>query len=293
MFVILRWLSDATSSSHSQNRRRNGVQSAARSALGVPFALLVQRSASHELLRPERRWLMMSFRIFVSLDDTPHAERALHYAEVLVRSAGGELKLFRASLGGGPTDSIERALDSLASRLRQTGVKTEWTVVGGNPVTGILDAARTWQPDMIAIATDKSSGLDRWLNDGAVDAIIRSAEVLVLVVPPDREHPSASKPPMRIMVTLDGSAIAERALDAATELARSLQTDLILLRVIEQDDPRSHMHSGDAQQYMQRLVEEVRTAPPQAQVTSHLASGSPGSAIAQAVVDLRADLIAM
>lgn len=83
----------------------------------------------------------MSLRIFVSLDGTPQAERALRYAEVLVRSTGGELKLFRASMGGGRTDYIERALESIASRLRETGVMAEWCVVEGNPVTAILEAA--------------------------------------------------------------------------------------------------------------------------------------------------------
>jgi nucleotide-binding universal stress UspA family protein len=234
----------------------------------------------------------MNFRILVSLDGTPQAERALRYAEVLIRSAGGELKLFRASVGGGPTDYIERALDSIARRLRETGVPTEWSVVEGNPVPAILNGARTWRPDLIAMASTRSSGLDRWLNDGVADAIVRSAEVPVLVVPPDREHPSPSKPPMRIMVPLDGSAIAEEALGHATELARTLQADLILLRVIEEDNPGSRMHTRDANHYIQKMVHGVRAALPQA-VTSHLASGSPSIAIAQAAVDLRADLIAM
>jgi len=77
------------------------------------------------------------------------------------------------------------------------------------------------------------------------------------------------------MVPLDGSEIAEQALHAATELARSLQTDLILLRVIEEDNPGRHMHAGDARQYLQKMVDDVRAAVPQTQVMSHLASGSP------------------
>ena len=68
----------------------------------------------------------MSFRILVSLDGTPQAERALRYAEVLVRTAGGQLQLFRASVGGGPPDYIERALDSIARRLRET-VTRSWS----------------------------------------------------------------------------------------------------------------------------------------------------------------------
>ena len=83
----------------------------------------------------------MSLRILVLLDGTPQAEGALRYAEVLVRTAGGQLKVFRASVGGGPTDYVERALDSIAARLRETGVPTEWSVVEGEAVPAILDAA--------------------------------------------------------------------------------------------------------------------------------------------------------
>src|SRR5437870_4795946 len=234
----------------------------------------------------------MSLRTLVLLDGTPQAEGALRYAEVLVRSAGGQLKVFRASVGGGPTDYIERALDSIATRLRETGVPTDWSVVEGEAVPAILDAARSWQPHFVAMTTSRSSGLDRWLNDGVADTIVRSAEVPVLVVPPDREHPAARKP-MRIMVPLDGSAIAEKALGPATELARSLQADLILLRVIEEHNPGGRMHAEDVEHYIQKMLDGVHAAAPQRQVMSHVAWGSPSIAIAQAAVDLRADMIAM
>ena len=93
--------------------------------------------------------------------------------------------MFRASVGGGPTDYIERALDAIAARLQETGVPTEWGVVEGEAVPAILEAARAWQPNFLAMATTRSSGLDRWLNDGVADSIVRSADVPVVVVPPD------------------------------------------------------------------------------------------------------------
>jgi nucleotide-binding universal stress UspA family protein len=235
----------------------------------------------------------MSLRILVSLDGTPQAKRALRYAEMLVRTAGGQLQIFRASVGGGPSDYIERALDLIAKRLQETGVPTEWSVVAGDAVPAILDAARSSQPDFIAMATTRSSGLDRWLNDGVADAIVRSAEVPVLVIPPDREHRSPRKPLTRIMVALDGSAIAEEAIGPAIALARSLQADLILLRVIEEDNESGRVHAQEVEQYIQTMVDGVQAALPQRQVISHVATGSPTIAIAQAAVDVGADLIVM
>jgi Universal stress protein family len=86
-------------------------------------------------------------------------------------------------------------------------------------VPSILEAARSWQADLIAMATTRSSALDRWLNDGVADAIVRSAEVPVLVVPPDHERPPSPRPPRHMLVPLDGSPLAEQALGPATELA--------------------------------------------------------------------------
>jgi nucleotide-binding universal stress UspA family protein len=233
----------------------------------------------------------MSLRILISLDGTPQAQRALQYSEVLVRTAGGQLKVFRASVGG-PTEYIERALDAIARRLRETGVAAEWSVVRGEAVPAILEAARSWQPHLIALATTRSSALDRWLNDGVADAIVRSATVPVLVVPPDREDASARKPPTHIMVPLDGSTTAEEALGPATELARSLQADLILLRVIEDNAPGS-IDAQNAEHYLQAMRDHVRAALPQRQVISRVAAGSPPVAIVRAAVDLAAGLIAM
>ena len=235
----------------------------------------------------------MSLRILVLLDGTPQAEGALRYAEVLVRTAGGQLKVFRASVGGGPTDYVERALDSIATRLRETGVPTEWSVVEGEAVPAILDAARSWQPHFIAMTTSRSSGLDRWLNDGVADAIVRSAEVPVLVIPPDATHPSDRKPPTQIMVPLDGSALAEAALGPATELARSLPADVILLRVIEEDTTRGHFHPREAEHYIQTMRDQVGAAVPRRRVIAQVASGSPTVAITRAANELAAGLITM
>src|SRR5690348_15984871 len=53
------------------------------------------------------------------------------------------------------------------------------------------------------------------------------------------------------------------------------------------------MHAQDAEHYVHRLLDGVRAALPRRQISSHVASGPPNIAIAQAAFDLRADLIAM
>jgi nucleotide-binding universal stress UspA family protein len=102
---------------------------------------------------------MNSLRILVPLHDSQLAQRVLGYASALAALSDGKLKLIRA------TDVEEdTSFDSLAQnaeRLRDSGLSVEWSVVGDtDAVTAIETAAREWRPDLIALASTKSSALD-------------------------------------------------------------------------------------------------------------------------------------
>jgi nucleotide-binding universal stress UspA family protein len=111
-------------------------------------------------------------RILAPLDDSVQSQRALTYAQALATATGGRLKLLRA------TDLDDEArvnsLASSANRLQEAGVAVEWTVVSGvDGQTAIREAEATWQPDLLALATTKSSGLDRWLNGSVAEAVVK------------------------------------------------------------------------------------------------------------------------
>ena len=58
-------------------------------------------------------------------------------------------------------------------------------------------------------------------------------------------------------------------------------------------NPGGRVHAQQAERYIQKMLDGVRAALPRRQVISHVTTGSPTIAIAQAAVDLGADLIAM
>jgi nucleotide-binding universal stress UspA family protein len=168
-------------------------------------------------------------RVLVPLDETPQARRVLDYAQALVAPTRGVLKLVRAS--GVEAKAGYDSLACTAERLREAGLTVESTVVAEeDAVTAILQAARAWQPDLIAMATNKRSALDRWLNGSVTDEVVRSAEVPVLVVPPESERRLQPERAQRILVPLDGSRLSEQALPVALRLADVFTTRLILLR---------------------------------------------------------------
>ncbi|MBV9354016.1 MAG: universal stress protein [Chloroflexi bacterium] len=96
--------------------------------------------------------------------------------------------------------------------MRDAGLLVEWSVPGGvDAETAIRTEAAAWQPDLIALATMKSSGLDRWLNRSVTENVVASARTPVLVVPPGWRRALADRPRPRMLVPLDASPAAEQA----------------------------------------------------------------------------------
>jgi nucleotide-binding universal stress UspA family protein len=227
-------------------------------------------------------------RVLVPLDETPQARRVLDYVQALVAATGGVLKLIRAS--GVEAEAGYNGLAYTANHLRETGLTVESSVVADrDAVSAILAAAREWQPDLIAMATRKSSALDRWLNDSVTDEIIRSANVPVLVVPPEWDRAVEPQKTLGILVPLDGSRIAEQALPVALRLADVFTTRLILFRATshEQED------ASGAREYMRRISAQVESVLARGEVIARVVTAEPATAILAAARDFEVDGIVM
>jgi nucleotide-binding universal stress UspA family protein len=103
-----------------------------------------------------------------------------------------------------------------------------------DPVHAIDVAARIYHADMVACATHGRGPLGRVLRGGVVWRALADSPVPVLVR--HFEAPSGYKPIFapepRILVPLDGSATAERALPLAQELMQEWNTSLWLVHVV-------------------------------------------------------------
>ncbi|HZQ99292.1 MAG TPA: universal stress protein [Chloroflexota bacterium] len=231
------------------------------------------------------------------LDESDQSQRALVYALDLAAATGGQIKLVRAS-----GVEAEAGVDSLARHARDLQdagfAAVEWSVVEGvDAVTAILDAARAWHPDIIAMATTKRNAIDRWLNDSVTDAVVRAAPAPVLVVPPDwtRPPPAAGRSG-RVLVPLDGSPLAERALGSAVRLSALMRVELVLLRAVDAGDLRSdsaEVAVRGARAYLRRTAARVRSALPGQRVSTRTAVGAASAAIARAALEDDVDAIVM
>lgn len=199
----------------------------------------------------------MFTRILVPLDGSPRAEQALPLAARLARSAGGTVILTSVvspmPVFGAPLeiprgmqsyieDELAGAKDYLTrvSQACLAGVKTEMVTSIGKPVaTELIELAPAQHADMIVMCSHGRTGIARWALGSVAQRIIRSAPVPVLVLKaggPTLAHASADEP-VRVLVPLDGSPLAETAIEPATQLAAALaapgQAVVHLLHVIE------------------------------------------------------------
>jgi nucleotide-binding universal stress UspA family protein/sporulation protein YlmC with PRC-barrel domain len=226
-------------------------------------------------------------RILVPLDDSIQAPRALTYAQALATATGGRLKLVRAT----DVDDEPRSnsLASYARRVQDAGIAVEWSVVSGvDGQTAIREAESTWQPDLIVLATTMWSGLERWLNGSVAEAVVKSARVPVLLLPRDWDRSLVARGTARILVALDGSPSAERAVDVVLRLATGLRAEFILVRAIHAERDRR-----GAEEYLQHIASRMESIVEESSVAWRVVVESTATAILDSARELDVDAIAM
>jgi nucleotide-binding universal stress UspA family protein len=182
-------------------------------------------------------------------------------------------------------------------------VACEGAVLDGRGVVDRLAAhAATVRADMVFITTHGYSGFSRaWLGSVA-DEMIRNTSIPLLVSRPSLEPREA--PALRhILVPLDGSDLAEKALPPAADLARATGARLTLAHVISMRKilgPRIVPLAPDrvepeldgAFAYLESIADAMREEA--LEVSTFAAHGTaPAHSIAEIAADLGADLIAM
>jgi nucleotide-binding universal stress UspA family protein len=193
--------------------------------------------------------------ILVPLDGSPLAERAVPYAEVLARPAGGRLILVRAvpylarptGTDSFPTLDAARVaaahearayLDGHAARLAGRGIAAEVAVPCEGEVEGILAEVGRHGADLIVMATHGRGGLGRWVYGSVAEGVLARAPIPAVVVRawlPEGGAARLGEHP-RILVPLDGSAEAEEALHVAVALAGGLVGTVTLVRAVARPD---------------------------------------------------------
>jgi nucleotide-binding universal stress UspA family protein len=128
--------------------------------------------------------------------------------------------------------ATEAYLAEQALALRAAGLDVTFEVASGVPPQRIVDIATREPAALIAMATHGYSGLRRWSLGSVADKVLQAATTPILLVRATAQPPAVPWSLQRIMVALDGSALAEQALRPAIELATQAQAELLLFHAV-------------------------------------------------------------
>jgi nucleotide-binding universal stress UspA family protein len=206
----------------------------------------------------------------VPLDGSTLAERALPTAARVARATSSTLVLVRivpttawqvegprylvpaASDDGDAETQRREALEYLertAASLRADGTAAQVLAAFGEPTSSLLELESSLRVGLVVMTTHGCTGLQRVALGSVADHLVRNGRMPVLLARAFVVE-SQLQPLELALVPLDGSALAEVALDLATQLAGSLLHRIILLRVVQRDmDPSV---AAGARAYLER-----------------------------------------
>jgi nucleotide-binding universal stress UspA family protein/predicted transcriptional regulator len=191
--------------------------------------------------------------IVVALDGSELAEDAVPYAAEIARVMGARLILLHVRSDDPKVAAIDAVieLDELADRLRSAGVAAEERVYLAEYESagmGICDFARELRPDLLVMSTHGRGELGRWLHGSVAQEVLRQGSTPVLLIPPDAVRFRAGDGTFRVLLPLDGSEFAERAIGRAADLIDTLGAELTLLSVV--DDTATTENDQEALPYV-------------------------------------------
>lgn len=171
-------------------------------------------------------------RILVPLDGSTLAEEALPYAALLPSRRARVLRIVPNDVDDAGQAEASSYLTRVAAPLAAGDRTVETAVDRGNPAERIVAAAA--ESDLVVMTSRGHGAGGRRLFGSVADLVARHAPVPTLLLRGGFD-PVPFAPPTRVVIPLDGSRTAERAVPIAAAMARSLGLPLHLVSVVEVD----------------------------------------------------------
>lgn len=264
--------------------------------------------------------------ILVPLDGSAFGEHALPTALALARRGEAGLALALVHHLSAPTIGVsgevffdpaleafaraeeERYLEGVAARVRAAVDAPVRVDLLEQPVErALLAHADDIGAGLIVMTTHGRGGLSRAWIGSVTDRIIRQSPTPVLVLHPHESAPELTEPPpfRHILIALDGSPLAERAIEGALALGRPAHARYTLVQAVVPvmhrfvvDGMVPHVDTkaleagwNDSQAYLRSVAEPLRAEGHVVDIQSPV--GQPAEAILRYAEQQAADLIAL
>jgi nucleotide-binding universal stress UspA family protein len=248
----------------------------------------------------------MTHTLTVGYDGSPQATRAVIWAADTAARDGATLRLVSCFTSPGfidpwflaiPVDidqikaAAERDVASEVERLQSThpGVRVEPEVVWGKPRSELVERAAG--SELLVVGTTGAGAAESWLLGSVAHAVARSSPCPVVLVP---DVPPIA-PKGRVVVGIDGSAAADRALEWAVGEADRRDAELVVVHAwqyeyMQEDTAQAgrDLLQVDAARTLDRAVEVARGSA-RGSVRGELVECAAAEALLNAAVD--ADLV--
>ena len=207
--------------------------------------------------------------------------------------------LSQGEAGSVADQATQRYLDAVAANFAGGPVGVETLVKRGPPAKVIVNEASIRPGTMIAMSTHGRTGIGRWLLGSVADRVLEVTDSPLLLVRATSADPTHTVAHFeRVILPLDGSALAESALDIATWVATSLNVPLVITGVVRpvttyyavgQETDESLMTSMEAQESEEQELQEYLQGKVQqalANGVTDVSSSTPRGSPAAELIDL-------
>ena len=218
-------------------------------------------------------------------------------------------------------DDLERSVQGAADRVvADTGRTVTAEIADGFDVAGVLvDRINRGDVDVVVMGTRAPGKVERALRGSVADRVMRDSPRPVVLVPPASEGAVDGRRELRrVLVPLDGSQLSVSAIGYLHTFQRWSELEYVLVEVVEPaaaripvapgllelssaplpvhsyaDLPEVEAARASAQQRLNKIGDRLQAAGAQEVRSRVIVDSDPVAAIAQAVRDEEADLIAM
>lgn len=258
----------------------------------------------------------MPIQIMVPLDGSEKDARALAVASALADLSDAGLHLVHvvepAERGTDEMDMAARAvaeerLAASAARLTaDTQHRPTWEVLDGSGVVEELVRHAAMRNALaVVMGTRAPNAVGRLLVGSVADRVVRECRKPVVLVPPGAAFMAGKRVRFgRVLVPVDGSALAEKALEFLLQLPRTNELEYVLLEVVPpvgvDVQPSDILLGGsrsrraaEAEERLDALAERVRARGVTTVEVQVAEAAHPAEAITEAVRDCLVEMIAM
>jgi len=254
--------------------------------------------------------------ILVPTDFSEHADKALESAEILAKPLGAQIHLLHVvhlpvqavtpEMAVVPVgfwqdlrEHAERKTAELKKKVEAQGLRCTTEIVEDVPGFAIAAAAKRANADLIVMGSRGLTGVKHALLGSVAERTVRTAACPVLTVKQDGGGALRLR---TILVPMDFSDSAHRALDLAKELAKSGPAHLILVHayyvpveleqyLIQKGDPVLERLSASVTKDLEKILTGLQDAGLSSEYIT--GNGAPERLIIELAKSKHADLIAM